>query len=318
MVSFLILIAGLAMVVYGANLLVDGASSLAKKYNIPNIVIGLTVVAFGTSAPEMAVSTYAAYTGNSEISIGNVVGSNIFNIFLILGVSAVIFPLTILKNTVLKEIPLSLLAAIVMYFMVNDILYADGLKNEISFSEGITLLSFMAIFMYYLVHLAQTSGEDEDLSIKNMTMYKCLFYILTGLILLVAGGKFFVDSAVDLALGLGMSQAVIGLTIVAAGTSLPELATSVVAALKKNSDIAVGNIVGSNIFNIFFILGISSLISPLPIGNIKDIDMFVCIFASIALFGTCYILGKQKITKFEGILFIICYIVYIGYQVSQI
>nr|MBP9197619.1 sodium:calcium antiporter [Saprospiraceae bacterium] len=248
----------------------------------------------------------------------NVVGSNIFNIFLILGVSAVIFPLTILKNTVLKEIPLSLLAAIVMYFMVNDILYADGLKNEISFSEGITLLSFMAIFMYYLVHLAQTSGEDEDLSIKNMTMYKCLFYILTGLILLVAGGKFFVDSAVDLALGLGMSQAVIGLTIVAAGTSLPELATSVVAALKKNSDIAVGNIVGSNIFNIFFILGISSLISPLPIGNIKDIDMFVCIFASIALFGTCYILGKQKITKFEGILFIICYIVYIGYQVSQI
>ena len=157
MISFLILVAGLAMVVYGANLLVDGASSLAKKYNIPNIVIGLTVVAFGTSAPEMAVSTYAAYTGNSEIAIGNVVGSNIFNIFLILGVSAVIFPLTILRNTVLKEIPLSLLAAIVMYFMVNDILYADGLKNEISFSEVITLLSFMAIFMYYLIHLAQTS-----------------------------------------------------------------------------------------------------------------------------------------------------------------
>jgi cation:H+ antiporter len=318
MVSFLILVAGLAMVVYGANLLVDGASSLAKKYNIPNIVIGLTVVAFGTSAPEMAVSTYAAYTGNSEIAIGNVVGSNIFNIFLILGVSSIIFPLTILRNTVLKEIPLSLLAAIVMYFMVNDVLYADGLKNEISFSEGITLLSFMAIFMYYLIHLAQTSGEDEDLQIKNMSIYKCLFYILSGLILLVAGGKFFVDSAVELAIGLGMSQSVIGLTIVAAGTSLPELATSVVAALKKNSDIAVGNIVGSNIFNIFFILGISSLISPLPIGNIKDIDMFVCIFASIALFGTCYILGRQKITKIEGILFIICYIVYIGYQVSQV
>lgn len=318
MVSFLVLIAGLGMVVYGANLLVDGASSLAKKYNIPNIVIGLTVVAFGTSAPEMAVSTYAAYTGNSEIAIGNVVGSNIFNIFLILGVSAIIFPLTILRNTVLKEIPLSLLAAIVIYFMVNDVLYADGLKNEISFSEGITLLSFMAIFMYYMIHLAQTSGEDEDLSIKNMTIYKCLFFILIGLILLVAGGKFFVDSAVELAIGFGMSQAVIGLTIVAAGTSLPELATSVVAALKKNSDIAVGNIVGSNIFNIFFILGVSSLISPLPKGNISDIDMFVCIFASIALFGTCYIFGKHKITKLEGIVFILCYIIYIGYQVSQV
>jgi len=144
------------------------------------------------------------------------------------------------------------------------------------------------------------------------------FYILAGLVLLVFGGKFFVDSAVKIAIGFGMSQAVIGLTIVAAGTSLPELATSVVAVLKKNSDIAVGNIVGSNIFNIFFILGISSLIAPLPSGNIKDMDMFVCIFASIALLVTCYIFGKQKITKIEGILFILCYIGYIGYQVSQL
>ncbi len=318
MINFLILVAGLAMVVYGANLLVDGASSLAKKYNIPNIVIGLTVVAFGTSAPELAVSTYAAWAGNSEIAIGNVIGSNIFNIFLILGVSSLIFPLTILRNTVLKEIPLSLLAAVVLYFMVNDIMFADADKNYISFSDGITLLSFMAIFMYYLVHLAKTSGEDEDLNIQNMTIYKCLFYILAGLVLLVSGGKFFVDSAVELALGFGLSQAVVGLTIVAAGTSLPELATSVVAALKKNSDIAVGNIVGSNIFNIFFILGTSALISPLPKGNITDIDIYVCIFASLALFATCYVIGKNKINKIEGVIFILFYILYLAYQVSQV
>lgn len=301
-----------------SHLLVDGSSSLAKKYNIPNIVIGLTVVAFGTSAQEFIVSTYAAYKGNSDIAIGNVVGSNIFNIFFILGVSALIFPLTILRNTVFKEIPLSLLAALVLYFLVDDILLSKGTENIISFADGLVLLSFFVIFMYYLVHLAKTSGDDEDISIKDMTKYKSLLLIIGGLVLLVCGGKIFVDSAVDLSLGFGMNQAVIGLTIVAAGTSLPELATSVVATLKKNSDIAVGNIVGSNIFNIFFILGISALISPLPKGNITDIDMYVCIIASILLFGTCYVFGKQKITKIEGILFLLCYIVYIGYQINQI
>ena len=318
MISFLLLILGLVLVVYGANLLVDGASSLAKKYKIPNIVIGLTVVAFGTSAPEFIVSTYAAYTGNSDIAIGNVVGSNIFNIFFILGVSAVIFPLTILKNTVLKEIPLSLLAAIVVYVLVNDVLLSQGTENIISFGDGLILLSFFVIFMYYLVHLAKTSGEDEDLTIKDMTKFKSLLLILGGLVLLVGGGKFFVDNAVELALGFGMSKAVVGLTIVAAGTSLPELATSVVAALKKNSDIAVGNIVGSNIFNVFFILGSSALISPIPKGNITDIDMYVCIIASILLFGTCYVIGKQKVTKIEGVFFLLCYVVYIGYQVSMV
>ncbi len=318
MISFLLLILGLGLVVYGANLLVDGASSLAKKYKIPNIVIGLTVVAFGTSAPEFIVSAYAAFTGSSDIAIGNVVGSNIFNIFFILGVSAVIFPLTILKNTVLKEIPLSLLAAIVVYILVNDVLLSQGTENIISFGDGLILLSFFVIFMYYLVHLAKTSGEDEDLSIKDMTKFKSVLLILGGLVLLVGGGKVFVDNAVELALGFGMSKAVVGLTIVAAGTSLPELATSIVAALKKNSDIAVGNIVGSNIFNVFFILGSSALISPLPKGNITDIDMYVCIIASVLLFGTCYVFGKQKITKMEGVFFLLCYIVYIGYQVSLV
>ncbi|MFZ1749507.1 MAG: calcium/sodium antiporter, partial [Saprospiraceae bacterium] len=263
MLSFLILVIGLVLVIYGANILVDGASALAKKYNIPNIVIGLTIVAFGTSAPELAISTYSAYTGNSEIAIGNVVGSNIANILLILGITAIIYPLTILKNTVLKEIPLSVLAAIILYVMVNDVALEGDAQNMISIADGIILLAFMAIFMYYLVHLAQTSGEEEDLEILHMSKEKSLLYIIGGLLFLIGGGKLFVDGAVEIALKLGMSKAVIGLTIVAIGTSLPELATSVVAALKKNSDIAVGNIVGSNIFNVFLILGTSSLVSPL-------------------------------------------------------
>jgi len=318
MLSFLILVAGLGMVVFGANIMVDGAAALAKKYNIPNIVIGLTVVAFGTSSPELAISSYSAYTGNSEIALGNIVGSNIANILLILGITSIIYPLSILRNTVLKEIPLSLLAAIILFVMANDVLLAGESKDIISLSDGIILLSFMAIFMYYLVHLAQTSGEDEDLNIINMSKAKSLLYIIGGLIFLVGGGKLFVDSAVDLAVSFGMSKAVIGLTIVAVGTSLPELATSVVAALKKNSDIAVGNIVGSNIFNIFFILGLSSLIAPLPKGNITDIDLYVCIFASLALLAAGYIMGRHKVTKPEGIFFVICYIFYIGFQVSQV
>ncbi len=317
MIAFLLLVLGLAMIVYGANFLVDGASSLAKRYNIPNIVIGLTIVAFGTSAPELAVSAYSALSGNPEIALGNVIGSNIANILLILGITAIIYPLTILKNTVQKEIPLSLLAAVVVYFLISDIKYSGGTENIISFSDGIILLSFMAIFMYYMVHLAKTSGDNDDLTIPNWTKYKSIIYILGGLVLLVVGGKIFVDSAVEIAIKAGMSKAVIGLTIVAIGTSLPELATSVVAALKKNSDIAVGNIVGSNIFNSFFILGISSVIAPLPQGGITEIDLLVCIGASLLLLIASYYMGKFKIVRTEGIIFILCYLVYIGYQVNQ-
>ncbi len=318
MIQFLILAVSLVMIVYGANFMVDGAAAIAKKFNIPNIVIGLTIVAFGTSSPELAVSSYSAWTGNSEIAIGNVVGSNIFNILLILGVCALITPLTILRNTVMKEIPLSLLAALVLYVMVNDLRFNEGTKDIISMGDGIILLGFMAIFMYYLVHLAKSSGETEDLEIPNLSPYKSVFYTILGLVLLVAGGKFFVDSAVSLAISFGMSQAVIGLTIVAAGTSLPELATSLVAAWKKNSDIAVGNVVGSNIFNIFFILGISSLVSPLEKGNITEVDMLTCIGASVALLMSGYLLGRFRISKVEGFIFVIIYVIYVAFQVGQL
>jgi cation:H+ antiporter len=318
MVSLILLLVGLGLVVFGASIFVDGASSLAKTYKIPNIVIGLTIVAFGTSAPELTISNYAAFTGNTDIAIGNVVGSNIFNIFFILGVTSLIFPLTVLRNTVLKEIPLSLLAAFILYVLVDDVLLSKGTENVVSFGDGLVLLSFFVIFMFYLVHLTKTSGEDEKLTIKKMSKQKAMVYILGGLGLLVFGGKIFVDNAVEIALGLGMSQSVVGLTIVAVGTSLPELATSVVATYKKNTDIAVGNIVGSNIFNIFFILGSSALVAPLPKGNITDIDLYVCIVSSLALLGACYLFGKNKISRIEGFFFLACYLVYVGYQVSQV
>jgi cation:H+ antiporter len=316
MIAFLILVLGLGLVVYGANIMVDGSASLAKSYQIPNIVIGLTVVAFGTSSPELAISVYSAHTGNTEIAVGNVVGSNIFNILFILGVTSMIYPLTILKNTVLKEIPLSLLAALVLYIMLNDSYFGSGI-NVISLGDSLLLLSFMAIFMYYLINLAQTSNEDEDLKINRMSRFKSLLFIIGGITLLVVGGKLFVDSAVKLATDLGMSQAVIGLTIVAAGTSLPELATSIVAALKKNSDIAVGNIVGSNIFNVFLILGVGGMVAPLPQGNITNVDLYVCIGASLLLLLSGYLIGRHKITKAEGFIFFALYIVYIGYQIQQ-
>lgn len=316
--SFLIMVLGLGLIIYGANILVDGASALAKKYNIPNIVIGLTVVAFGTSAPELAVTSYASLSGNAEIAIGNVVGSNICNILLILGLTSIIYPLDILRNTLLKEIPLSLLAAIILFVMINDQMLGNGTENILSLSDGIILLSFLVIFMYYLLHLAKMSNEKDYLVIQNMTTYKSLFFILGGLTLLIVGGKIFVDSASILAVEMGMSKAVIGLTIVAFGTSAPELVTCIVAALKKNTDIAVGNIIGSNIFNVFLILGIGSVISPLQRGNISDIDLYICILASVLLLVARYIFGQKRITKWEGVAFVAIYVVYIGYQVEQV
>jgi cation:H+ antiporter len=317
MVSLLVLVIGLALVIYGANIMVDGSASLAKSYNISNIVIGLTVVSFGTSSPELAITIYSASTGNTELAIGNIVGSNIVNILLILGVTSIIYPLTILRNTVLKEIPLSLLASIVLFIMVKDSFFGNG-PNMISLGDSLVLLSFMVIFMYYLLNLARTNGDKEEVKIQTMTRKKSLLLIIGGLVLLVGGGKLFVDSAVKLAVSFGLSQAVIGLTIVAIGTSLPELATSVVAALKKNSDIAVGNAVGSNIFNIFLILGAGGIVAPLPQGNISDIDFYVCILASIVLLISGYAIESNKIKKIEGIFFVILYLMYIGFQVYQL
>lgn len=315
MMATVLLIGGIISVILGANLLVEGASSLAKRLGVSDLVIGLTIVAFGTSAPELVVGVYSAIQGNADIALGNVVGSNIFNVFLILGVSALVYPLRVASSTVWKEIPLSLLAAIVLMGMASDRLL-DGTGFEgISRSDGISLLGFFAVFMYYTYAISRSSASSE----LHNTVHKykpavSALMVLGGLALLVVGGQMLVRGAVDLATGLGISQSVIGLTIVAGGTSLPELATSVVAAYKKKADIAVGNVVGSNIFNIFFILGGSAVIHPLGIGNISQLDFLVCIAASLLLFIHSF---DFRISRMEGGFLLLLYVGYTWFLVQS-
>lgn len=313
--DYLLLIAGLVIVVFGSNWLVDGASSLAKKWKVSDLVIGLTVVAFGTSSPELAVNILASISGNTEIAIGNIVGSNIFNILVILGIASIIFPLTVHSNTVFKEIPLSLLAALIAFVCVNDVLLDGYGVSAITRTDGLVFIAFFIIFMYYTFIIAKSSPVEEGETYKVLPVWKTVLMVLGGLTGLVIGAKFMVDGASNIAEALGMSQRVIGLTIVAAGTSIPELATSVVAAMKKKSDIAVGNVVGSNIFNLFFILGISSVIKPLPVGPGVGLDIIVCIAATLILFFLVYVEKHHRILRTHGIIFLLLYAGYVSYLI---
>jgi len=316
MTTYLLLILGFVLLIKGADFLVDGSASLAKKYNISNIVIGLTIVAFGTSTPELIVSLIASMNGNTEIAIGNVVGSNIVNIFFILGVSATIYPLATKSNTIWKEIPMSLLAALLLWVMANDQLIDGANSSMLSRIDGIVFLAFFIIFIYYTVGIAKSDTDDSpEIEIQNITPGKSFLFIVLGLAGLIIGGKWIVDGAVALAKNLGLSESLIGLTIVAVGTSLPELAASAVAAYKKQTDIAIGNVVGSNIFNIFLILGISSLIKPLPFTSGSNIDVMVACLASIVLFVLLFVGKKHIIQKWQGLLMILIYVVYVGYLV---
>lgn len=315
MMEAILLIIGLGFLVKGADYLVDGAASIARRFNISSIVIGLTIVAFGTSAPELVVNVLASLRGTTEIAIGNIVGSNIANIFLILGISALVYPLRANKNTVLKEIPFSLLAAVVLGILVNDKFLGGLGSNVLTFGDALILLAFFVIFLYYTFGIAQ-QGEAGDTEVKHLTTMRSVVYIMGGLVLLVVGGKWIVDAAVYFATSLGISQSVIGLTIVAVGTSLPELATSVVAAYKKQSDIAIGNIVGSNIFNIFFILGVSGLIAPLPFLPSSNFDILMTAVASVILFLVMYIGKKHTIERWQGVALIAVYVAYVWYLLS--
>jgi cation:H+ antiporter len=316
MITYLLFIAGFAILIKGADWLVDGASSLAKKLKIPVIVIGLTIVAFGTSAPELVVNIFASALGRTEIAIRNVLGSNIFNIFLILGISAIIFPLAVKKNTVWKEIPLSLLAAIAVGLAANDILIDHASSSAITRIDGLIFLAFFAIFMCHIYGVSKAGGKEE-VAIREFSIFKSLLFIGIGLICLVLGGKWIVNGAVQIATALGVSESLIGLTIVAAGTSLPELATSTVAAFKKNADIAVGNIVGSNIFNIFLILGVSSVIRPLPFRETSNVDVMMTVAASLALFAFMFIGKKQFLERWQGVFFVLTFIAYITFTIIR-
>ena len=310
MLTYCLFVIGFFILIKGAGLLVDGASAIADKFKISPLVIGLTIVAFGTSAPELAVNIFASAAGSSEIAIGNIIGSNIANILLILGVSALIYPLTSKKNTVWKEIPLGLLAAVVVGLMANDFLI-DGVNwSGLSRIDGLVLLSFFIIFIYYSFGIAKQQESSDDCEIKNLNLVKSIFYIVIGLIGLVVGGNWIVSGAIKLAVGFGISESLIGLTVVAIGTSLPELATSAIAAYKKQADIAIGNVVGSNIFNIFWILGISSVIRPLPFNPANNIDFLIMIIATVILFIIMFIGKKRIIERWQGIAMISIYVAY--------
>lgn len=312
---FLLLIVGFLPLIYGANLLVDSASSLAKRYNIPNMVIGLTIVAFGTSAPELVVNVFSAVQKNADLALGNVIGSNIFNVAAILGISAIIYPLTVKSATTWIEVPLALLAGVMVLVLGNDILIDKGGSSLISRIDGIVLLVFFLIFLVYNYQLIKKGEFTEDIPIKDIAPRKATLLVFAGLALLVLGGRLIVFSAVELATAWGMPERLIGLTIVSIGTSLPELATSVVAATKKNTDIAVGNIVGSNIFNIFFILGTSAVIYPVPTQAGAQIDMLVNILLGLLLFAFIFTGKGRRLERWEGILFVLMYVAYIAYLI---
>ncbi|HAY38817.1 MAG TPA: sodium:proton exchanger [Desulfobacteraceae bacterium] len=309
-------IVGFAVIIKGADFLVDGSSSIARRFRVSELVIGLTVVAFGTSTPELFVNIVASLKGNSEIAIGNILGSNIANILLILGISSIICPLSVTKGTVWKEIPFSLLAAIVLGMMAND-QFID--KNGISLLtriDGLVLLSFFIIFLYYSFSIAkEIEGIETHVPLKEHGLAKSVLLVMLGLGGLCFGGDWIVEGAVDLALKLGISQSVVGLTIVAVGTSLPELATSAVAAHRGKPDIAVGNVVGSNIFNIFFVLGVSAVIKPIPFNSRSNIDIGVVILASLLLFTFMFTGQKRSIDRWEGVVSLMLYGAYLVFQI---
>lgn len=316
--NIFLLLAGFIVLIKSADLLVEGAKDLARKLKVSDLAIGLTVIAFGTSLPELSVNIIASINGNTDMALGNVIGSNIANILFILGVSAVIFPLSVTKGMVWKEIPLALMAAVLVGIMVNDAWLGGSEGSSLTKADGIILLVFFAAFLYYISRMAGGSADiiDQDTRRESGSM-RIALAIVIGLIGVWIGSRWVVDGAVYLASVLGLSQSFIGLTIVALGTSLPELATSAVAAFKKNPDIAVGNIVGSNIFNVFFILGVSSLIRPMPSFSGLNADIGVVIFASLLLFFSMFTGKKRLIDRWEGVVFLLFYAVYLGFLLKR-
>lgn len=313
--NLLLLLAGFVPLILGANVLVDSASSLARRLKISNLVIGLTVVGFGTSAPELIVNIFASAEGNSSIPLGNVVGSNIFNVLFILGLSALVRPLAVKKSTTWAEIPLAILAAGAVLIMASDVSLDGENLGAITLSEGIVLLLFFGIFMAYTINLTKQSNEADELRIKEMPLARAILFVVLGLAMLVLGGKLIVDNAVAFATELGVDQRIIALTIIAAGTSLPELATSIVAARKGQVDIAIGNVVGSNIFNVFFILGLSATINNVAVSAGSFVDLWVHLATMILLFLFVFTGKGRTINRLEGSLFVTAFV---GYTVFLI
>jgi cation:H+ antiporter len=318
MLTLVLLVFGFIFLIKGADYLVQGSSSLAKKLRVSDLIIGLTIVALGTSTPELVVNLVASFRGTADLAIGNVLGSNIANILLILGVSATIYPLVVHKNTVYKEIPFALLAVLALFFLVNDQDLASQKANLLSRGDGLVLLLFFLIFMYYVFSVAVSKPNSEDAvleeDIEVLPMWQSWMMIIAGILGLVFGGQWVVDSAVAIAKMLGVSEKLIGLTVVAIGTSLPELVTSAMAAYRRKTDIAVGNVVGSNIMNILFILALTAVVSPLSFSNDLQVDLWMVIGVTVLLFLALFIGKRRLLERWQGVTFITVYLMYIVYS----
>ena len=302
----MILIVGMFLMMRGADAFVDGASSMAKKFKIPEIIIGLTIVAFGTSAPEAAISISSVLRGANGVGIGNILGSNIANILLILGITAIIYPLSVQKNTVKYEIPFVGFISLVLMFI-------GAVYRQIDFIGACVLCGFFGLFWLYLLKIGQ-NGNENEIDIKQMSNVKMFLYIVLGIAALVYGSNITVKSAVNIAHLLNVEERIIGLTIIAFGTSLPELVTCIVAAIKKRPDLAIGNIIGSNIFNILFVLGITGLIKNIPFEPAFLIDSAIGIIATVLLWILTF--RNLKLTRVSGFVFVVSYLVYVVYLIK--
>jgi cation:H+ antiporter len=311
MLNLIFSILGFVPLILGANWLVNGASAIAKKRHISNLVIGLTIVAFGTSSPELVVNVLAATSGNAGFSFGNVVGSNIINILVILGVSAIIYPMAVKSPTIWIEIPLAFLSALILLIIAND-MFLDGTSYAyISRTDGLMLLGFFFVFMYYSWFSMKKGDEDHAIKLKEISQKKSIMMVIGGMVLLAGGGQVIVYFASLFATDYGISDRIIGLTVLSLGTSLPELSTSVVAALKRNIDISIGNIIGSNLFNTFLILGVSTTIQPIRLDGSANIDLLVNVLATFLVFIFIFTRKGRMIDRLEGALMLAVYIAYI-------
>lgn len=313
-VSLALIVIGFLGLIFGANWLVEGSSSLAKKNNIPDLVIGLTIVAFGTSAPELVVNSVASVDGLSDIVLANVIGSNNFNLFIILGIAGLVYPITVQSSTAWREIPISLIISIVLFALANDFFFNQN--SEISRLDGMLLLFSFFCFLYYMFKQMKAE-KSEVIHYDKKSNLKIWSLISIGFVGLIIGGKLVVDNSIEIATELGISQKIIGLTIIAAGTSLPELVTSLVAAFKKNSDIAIGNVIGSNIFNILLILSVSSLINPIKYNQIFNQDFAILIGGTIFLILAMFTGKRRKLDRWEALILLSFYLIYTTYLVSK-
>ena len=309
---------GIVLLIKGADWLVSGSSSIARKYGVSELVIGLTVVGFGTSMPELIVNVIASINGGSgDIVIGNIIGSNNFNLFVTLGIVGLITPLAVQGRTVRQEIPISLIAIVLLLVLANDTLLWQGHNNVIGRTDGILLLVLFGAFMVYIFRSIKTDRDLNGETVAPISTGQVIFLVIIGFAGLIIGGKLMVDNAIKIAETLNVSQQIIGLTIVAAGTSLPELATSIMAALRGKKDLAVGNIIGSNIFNILFILGTSALIRPVDYDLVFNLDGLILVFGTIFLLAAMFTGKKGKVDRWEAAVFLIAYIIYLIYLINK-